>query len=622
VTGAVTVAQLAGLVSHVPGGVGVFEGLVVLFLRPEMSTGSLVSALVAFRLVYYILPLAIALAVLLIDEAHQRRTRLTRWSRTCRALAGWAAPPMMAFFTFAAGVVLLCSSATPAVPERLAWMAHVVPLPLLELSHFTASLTGLLLLLLAQGIAGRIDAAYYVTVVALAVGSVASLLKGGDYEEAILLLLMLVALLGGRRHFTRRARAFERPLSAGWLAAVMTAVAAAIWLGFFAYQHVAYTNALWWQFAIDAEAPRFLRAAVAVTIGALFVSIRRLFRPALPRRNGPSDADTAAIDRVVAGQTRATSLLVHLGDKSILWNHDRTAFLMYATRGKSAVALGDPVGPSACAPELIRAFIELADRFALTPVFYEVSRRHMSHYADSGLISLKIGEEARVALHTFSLSGGAHKALRASLNRMTREGFTFRVVDAPLVPMVIDELGEVSDDWLAAKNATEKGFSLGYFSEPYLLHFPVALIERGGRIEAFANLWLGSRNVEVSVDLMRYRRSAPPGVMDALFAHTMLWAQERGYRWFNLGMAPLAGLSVAPATHAWSRLGHFVYRHGEGFYNFQGLRAYKAKFNPIWEPRYIVYPGGLSLPRVLADVTALVGGGYIRMLRRAGRRAA
>jgi phosphatidylglycerol lysyltransferase len=54
----------------------------------------------------------------------------------------------------------------------------------------------------------------------------------------------------------------------------------------------------------------------------------------------------------------------------------------------------------------------------------------------------------------------------------------------------------------------------------------------------------------------------------------------------------------------------------EAFYNFQGLRAYKQKFDPEWEPRYLAYPGGLRLSRILADVAALVAGGYRRILAR------
>ena len=100
-----------------------------------------------------------------------------------------------------------------------------------------------------------------------------------------------------------------------------------------------------------------------------------------------------------------------------------------------------------------------------------------------------------------------------------------------------------------------------------------AVLERGGRIEAFANVWPGPGRVELSIDLMRHRVSAPKNVMDALFAHLMLWGKAQGYRRFSMGMAPLSGLEASEVAPLWVRFGSFVYAHGEAFYNFQGLRA-------------------------------------------------
>jgi phosphatidylglycerol lysyltransferase len=313
---------------------------------------------------------------------------------------------------------------------------------------------------------------------------------------------------------------------------------------------------------------------------------------------------------------------VYLGDKSLLWNPERTAFLMYSVHGRSGVVLGEPVGPVDAAHPLIAQFLAMCDRVGLTPVFYETSSDRLGDFADHGMTAVKIGEEARVALRTFSLDGSGFKTLRSSISRMAREGYSFRVVDAQAVPALVPELQDVSDEWLEAKNASEKGFSLGYFKAEYVERFPIALLERGGHIVAFANLWTTPARVEMSPDLMRQRSDAPPGTMDALFAQLMLWGRDQGFEWLNLGMAPLSGLAPSPVGRAWRRVGHFIYRHGEAFYNFQGLRAYKEKFNPVWEPRYLVYPGGLTLARALADVAALVAGGYGRIFMRNRRRAA
>ena len=174
---------------------------------------------------------------------------------------------------------------------------------------------------------------------------------------------------------------------------------------------------------------------------------------------------------------------------------------------------------------------------------------------------------------------------------------------------ILPTLRQLSDSWLASKSTGEKRFSVGAFSREYLRHFPIALVYCEGMPAAFANLWTTGTEEELSVDLMRFGPDAPRGAMDYLFIELMKWGAREGYRWFNLGMAPLAGLEVHPLAPAWHRVGNFVFRHGEHFYNFDGLRRYKAKFDPVWEAKYLVARGGIALPRVLVDVSVLIAGG-------------
>jgi phosphatidylglycerol lysyltransferase len=226
---------------------------------------------------------------------------------------------------------------------------------------------------------------------------------------------------------------------------------------------------------------------------------------------------------------------------------------------------------------------------------------------------VKLGEEARVNLERFTLEGSEGSKFRQLVRRLERDGGTFRIVPAPEVPSIIDHLEAVSNDWLAAKAGAEKGFSLGSFDRDYVSRFPIAVVEMGGRIVAFANLWLGAERHEASIDLMRYHRSAPRNVMEALLIHTLVWAQQQGYHWFALGMAPMSGFATSPIAPLWTRAGHFLYTHGEALYRFQGLRAYKEKFHPVWTSRYLAYRGNWKLPRILADVAVLVAGGYRRI---------
>jgi phosphatidylglycerol lysyltransferase len=608
--GAFLAAQLIGLVSHVPGGVGVFEGLMVLLLKPYLSSADLLPALVVYRAVYYLLPLTAALVVLVADETRLRRVQVARVGALFGRVTEQLTPQVLSLFTFLAGLILLFSGATPAAAGRLALLDRVLPLGMIEASHFVNSVVGAGLLLLSQGLARRLDAAYVLTVTALQIGMAASLFKGADYEEAALLGFVFVALWRARPAFDRRAALFDAPFSLYWAAAIVAAIGSSIWLGLFAFKHVSYSQELWWQFALHGQASRSLRASVGAAVVLLLFGVSRLLRHAAPETSEPTDEDLDVAAAAIAAQTSTSPYLVYLRDKTLLFNERRTGFVMYAVQGRTWVALGDPVGPPECLADLIRSFLERCDDYGGTPVFYEIRKEHLHHYADFGLTFVKLGEEAVVDLSTFTFEGGHAKKHRQALRRLETEGASFRVVPADEVPSIMDDLRAVSDDWLKDKAGAEKGFSLGFFDPAYIRRFPVAVIEREKRILAFGNLWPGPGKVELSVDLMRYHRDAPLGVMEMLFVHLIRWGKEQGYRRFALGMAPLSGFEASPLAPLWNRLGTFLYEHGESLYNFQGLRGYKGKFNPTWEPHYLAYPGGLRFPRTLADVSALIAGGY------------
>jgi phosphatidylglycerol lysyltransferase len=324
--------------------------------------------------------------------------------------------------------------------------------------------------------------------------------------------------------------------------------------------------------------------------------------------------DAQAIEkagRIAAVSQDTLAYLSLLGDKQLLFagTEPGDAFIMYQRSGRSMVALGDPSGNPARFEELCWRFRELCDRMSCWPVFYQVSAERLPLYLDLGLELAKLGEEARVYLPDFGLEGSARSGLRNDYRRCAKLKAEFRVVSPAQVEPLLPRFREISDEWLLSKATSEKGFSVGRFSPDYLRHFSCACVVLEGKVVAFANLWLWSNREEFSVDLMRYSREAPKGVMDFLFVELMLWGKAQGYRWFNLGMSPLAGLEKHPLAPFWHKLGVLVHRFGEPFYNFEGLRRYKDKFGPQWRPRYLASPGGLVLPRVLLDTAALIAGG-------------
>ena len=600
-------AQIAGVASNVPGGLGVFEAVVLLFLAPFFPAAAIVGSLVAFRAIYYLIPLIVATILLATHEILEKREGVAKAWRIFGRWAPGIAPNVMAFSTFVGGAVLLISGATPTLPSRLYWLRRIVPLPVVEISHFFGSIAGALLLLIARGLQRRLDAAYQMAFVVLTAGIVLQIFKGGDFEEAIILAIMLFGLVASRRHFYRKGLLVNETFGPGWIFAILLVLISSAWLGFFSYKYVGYSNDLWWRFQFRADAPRFLRAGVGVLAAMLIVAVRHLLRPAIPDPDPPAHAELERAADIVKTDAHSQANLAFLGDKPFLFSDSGRAFIMYGVEGRSWIAMGDPVGPDEEKAELIWKFRERCDVHAAWPVFYEIGRRHLHLYLDLGLTLQKIGEEARVPLEDFSLEGGSRKWMRKMQRKVESEGGSFEIVrDAtPILP----ELREISDAWLAEKKTREKGFSLGFFAEEYIRRFPVAVVRREGRIVAFANIWTSGDRQELSVDLMRQRADAPPGVMDYIFVNLIVWGQQQGYQSFNLGMAPLAGLESRNLATVWNRVGALAYRIGENFYNFQGLRQYKEKFDPKWEPTYLASPGGLVLPRILTNLATLISGG-------------
>lgn len=607
------IAIAAGAISTVPGGVGVFE-TVLLLLLPGVAPDRLLGSLLAYRVIYYLCPFALALMLLALHEIWLHRGPAVRLARLLRTWLIAVTPQAASLAVFVAGAVLLFSGATPGLGNRLATLRSFLPLPVLELSHLLGSAVGVALLIIANGLYRRLDAAWWLTLWLLCAGILLSLLKGIDYEEATVLGAVVCVLVAARGRFSRRASLIEQRFSGPWIAALLLVLLGAGWLVIFAYRHVPYANDLWWEFAFEAQAPRSLRALLLAVMLAAAYALWRLLRPQRPAARMPSDEELSLAAALIAACPDTAANLALLGDKNLLFDDERRGFLMYQVSGNSWVAMADPVGPSAVREALAWRFFEDCDRMAATPVFYQVTPDNLPLYVDLGLSLSKLGEEARVALAGFSLQGAARADLRQTHRRAMRDGAAFEIIGRDALAAVFPRLRVISDAWLADKNTAEKGFSLGYYDEKYLSHFDCAVVRCGDRIVAFANLWRAGGVEELSVDLMRYGEGAPKGVIDFMLIECMIWGRAQGFRWFNLGMAPLSGLEEHALAPAWHKLGRLVQRYGENFYHFEGLRKFKEKFEPVWRPRYLAAPGGLAMAGALLDVTALISGGVGKVM--------
>jgi phosphatidylglycerol lysyltransferase len=606
--GAYAIAVIAGIVSHVPGGIGVFETVMLLILRgvpPEALLGSLL----AYRAVYYLVPLLFGAILFGYKEVSATRAHLARVRERAALYVAPVAPQVAGGLTFFAGAALLVSAAAPAVDWRLALLNRFVPLAVLEVSSLAASVIGVGLLVLSRALFRRVTAAYSACFSLLICGVIASLLAGLRYEAAVVLALVLAVLALGRRAFYRPTPILDERFTPAWVASIVGAIILSIWIGVLFYRHVPYSPDLWWTFALHANAPRMLRGTLAAIVFASAYLLLNLLRPARAEPALASAEDLARARAIINRSDHSLANAALTGDKRLLFNEAADTLLMYQVAGHSWVALGDPVGSRAGAEELAWRFRGLADRHGGQTVFYQTGAEKLALYADLGLAPLKVGEEARVRLAGFSLDDPARAPLRHSHQRAQREGLAFEIVAPDRIDELMPELKVISAAWLASKATGEKRFSVGCFAPQYLRNFPLALVRAGGAPAAFANLWTTDTRTELAVDLMRFGPAAPPGTMDFLLVELLGWGRDQGYAWLNLGMAPLADLDRDPLAPAWHRIGNFVFRHGEHFHDFEALRRYEARFDPQWAPRYLVTRGDIALPRVLIDVSLLIAGG-------------
>jgi phosphatidylglycerol lysyltransferase len=439
--------------------------------------------------------------------------------------------------------------------------------------------------------------------VLLVLGIGTTLLKGADPHEAIRLAMSLGLLATSRKAFYRKTPLSQARLTLPWIIAILGAISSAVWLGFFSYEHVAYRDELWWSFSVNGQTSRFLRAAAALPIVLLLVSLWRWLQPAIDQGIPSEPVDPATLKHILSTAEYGYSdgALALLGDKRFLISPSGQSFIMYGVRGRHWIAMSEPVGKRDEIAPLLWAFREQADLYGAVPVFYSVRKEFLPLALDLGLTAQKIGETALVPLSDFSLERPARSGLRDNL--------AFDIIPLGQCDDVLPLLQKLSDEWLAIHGGAKKSFSLGRFDLDYMRNFPIAVARVDGQIVAFANLMSTANGREMAIDLMRYGHDAPKGVMDFLFIELMLWGKQQGVQTFDLGRAPLSGLEDRRLATLTSKLGAFVYEHANKIYGFEDLRNDKKKFDPDWEPLYLIAPAGLSLPMALADVAILTSGG-------------
>jgi len=616
-------AAVAGVISHVPGGIGVFDSVVIAGVAQSADqVPGVAAAVLAYRAIYYLLPFVLALLILSVS------TPLLKYSDTARRSA--ILLPVLSLFeymkpvlllglsalVFLTGAALLLNGVLPIPADLMEDILPMVNTPFFELSNVIMGLVGGSLIILSNGLRRRIQGAFWIVFGLMLFGIATLAYQRVDIDLLVFMLFAALLLWSSRSEFYRSSKLTTNILSAEWMLLVGGLGVAAFLLIQFAHADTAYSHERWWQFATDQQLSRSLRLYGASLFTILMVLLALSLRPS---RSAPvrfNTFDQNKVAQIVDQQDDADACFVFTGDKHVLMADNEDAFIMYGARGSSLVALGDPIGNPAAFQGLINQFIDLGDKHNYRPCFYQVGAELLTRYIDLGFSLSKLGEEAVVPLESFSLEGPPRKRLRQIFNRATRDGLSFEIRYPPHSAEFFDELAVISEDWLSTRNAREKSFSLGRFDRDYLQRFPITIVTFESRVVAFANLFVTSTRSRSTIDLMRHCSDSPAGTMDFLFLSLMQELKAAGYHEFSLGMAPLIGLASSRNKRLWDHLGLAIARFGGHFYNFDGLRAFKDKFSPEWRPHYLATWGGVDPVLIAADVNALVSGGVAGALFR------
>ncbi|MBI1912166.1 MAG: bifunctional lysylphosphatidylglycerol flippase/synthetase MprF [Deltaproteobacteria bacterium] len=582
------IANFAGLMSHIPGGLGVFETVIIFFLSPVIPSASVVTALILFRAIYYLLPFMFSLTLFGSFELIRRRESLKLVTAKFGAFEELI-PHFLTYAAFACGALLIFSGSIPPHSTKMELLSNYIPAAVIELSHILASVAGLCLILLSRSLQRRLKKAYFAAILFLAAGIILSLLKGLDYPEAVFLSLTLLVFIPSRALFYRKASVLREPFTSGWITAILIVLIGSMWLGFFSFEDTRFSPALLLDFSYEATAARSFRSTLSIILGVIIFSLIKIFLAAPKMPGLPDKKDLELADAIITQNASVLSRLVFSGDKPVIFNDRRTGFIMFGMSRRTWAALGDPVGVKNELSELAWKFYELADIHGSTAVFYNVTGKHLNLYSDLGLTSIKIGEEAKIPLTGFS-------EIEAK-----NSGLTCEIISPEKLIGILPELKKITDEF--AKRF-EKGFSSGFFNEEYLRQNTIAVLYRGTEIAAYANILTAQK--EAQIDFIRSTSKISEHDLYFFISEIARHFKEKRFENLSLGTIYSFDTDSTALGPLWEKTSTAVYTLGEHFTDFKMLRAFADKFSPALSPRYLAYPGSFKLPAILTDIAALI----------------
>jgi phosphatidylglycerol lysyltransferase len=538
-----------------------------------------------------------------------------------RQLFGRLFPAMLVFLL---GVVNIISVVTPPIVGRLRILREFIPASSIHASNLMVLFIGLTLIVTAAFLIRGLRNAWILALLFAVVSLIGNLAKALDYEEALLAAFTIVVLMLTMKQYRLRSHPLSIQLSLLMVALVFLSILIFGFVGFY-FVNVKHfgVDFTWRQSLIHASKCFILLSDEGVkpitrfgrdflfmmnALGCiawcslLFVMVRPYLH--LPKKNTElSSVEKAKYLLEQFGKSPVDHFKVD-SDKLFFFSDQYNGFLAYRIANGFAVALEEPV----CANEdkvlVLREFDQHCKKMGLKSAFYRVDGSSMAYFNEMKKRKLLIGQEAILDITSFSLEGRDKKSLRNGLNSLQKKGYITFWCSAPHSEILLDELKQVSDEWLQAYEKKEIVFAQGMFDKQSLNEQDIIIIrDAGGRLVSFLNIIPDFSPGECTYDMIRKTADAPTGCMDALIIELIQFAKRNGYKYLNLGLVPMSGIQQPDSTA--ERVVKYAYEKIRRFRHYQGLREFKAKYASKWTNKYLVYENDfdlLQLPAALNKV--------------------
>ncbi len=526
-----------------------------------------------------------------------------------------------AFSVFFLGVINFLSVLTPPLLQRFHWIRTWVPREAIHASNLFVLLTGFTCIITATFLVKGWRTAWWIALVIALLSIPTHLIKALDYEEAMIAAAVGCILLLTRRQY--RLKSNPRLVRIG-LKVALAAFAALLVYGiagfyFLKVRHFG-VDFTWQQSVLNAIrafvllqpiglAPKtafgreFITSAYFLGGSAWLFLLYTFIKPYWPLHPKTEAVKESVLQLVQQYGHSTLDYFKITGEKLFFLSARHQGFIAYAVTGQFAIVLEEPVCAEAVKTAVLREFEAYCRQAGLKTAFYRVGEHSLNYFTPFKKRKLLIGQEAIMEVSQFSLNGKSKKALRNTLNSLKQKGYSTRLCPAPQSDAFLQELKAVSDEWLQHNHFKEINFAQGTFDAAVLKNQDVIAVFLNNRVVAFLNIVPDFAPDECTYDLIRKTAEAPAGCMDALLMALIQEAQQRGWRYLNLGLVPLSGVTEAQSTA--EQLIQYAYARFKRFRPFQGSRAFKEKYASTWVNKYLVYENDfdlLQLPAALNKV--------------------